>query len=82
MKYSVCKNDNLCGIEEGSPFNQVWIIFLLFISRGVTAMGLCFLLFGVTQTPDGPFRRPHPGMSHVMSRPPAYEALNWLCFNS
>ncbi|XP_052271614.1 phosphatidylserine synthase 2-like isoform X3 [Dreissena polymorpha] len=30
------------------------------MKRGVTAMGLCFLLFGVTQTPDGPFRRPHP----------------------
>lgn len=28
--------------------------------RGITAMVLAFLLFGVTQTPDGPFRRPHP----------------------
>ncbi|XP_069133754.1 phosphatidylserine synthase 2-like isoform X2 [Argopecten irradians] len=28
--------------------------------RGVVAMVLAFLLFGVTQTPDGPFRRPHP----------------------
>ena len=25
-------------------------------------MVLAFLLFGVTQTPDGPFRRPHPGI--------------------
>lgn len=30
------------------------------MKRGVTAMGLAFLLFGVTQTPDGVFRRPHP----------------------
>ena len=25
-------------------------------------MVLAFLLFGVTQTPDGPFKRPHPGI--------------------
>ncbi|XP_060556439.1 phosphatidylserine synthase 2-like [Ruditapes philippinarum] len=30
------------------------------VKRGVTAMALAFLLFGVTQTPDGVFRRPHP----------------------
>lgn len=28
--------------------------------RGIVAMVLTFLLFGVTQTPDGVFRRPHP----------------------
>ena len=31
--------------------------------RGITAMVLVFVLFGVTQTPDGPFRRPHPGIT-------------------
>ncbi|KER23880.1 hypothetical protein T265_08342 [Opisthorchis viverrini] len=28
--------------------------------RGLTAMILVFVLFGVVHTPDGPFRRPHP----------------------
>ncbi|XP_064634708.1 phosphatidylserine synthase 2-like isoform X2 [Lineus longissimus] len=28
--------------------------------RGITACILAFLLLGVTQTPDGPFKRPHP----------------------
>lgn len=30
------------------------------MKRGIIAMVLAFLLFGVTQTPDGPFKRPHP----------------------
>ncbi|XP_029652149.1 phosphatidylserine synthase 2 [Octopus sinensis] len=30
------------------------------IKRGIVATVFTFLLFGVTQTPDGPFRRPHP----------------------
>uniref|UniRef100_A0A0L8G341 Phosphatidylserine synthase n=2 Tax=Octopus bimaculoides TaxID=37653 RepID=A0A0L8G341_OCTBM len=30
------------------------------IKRGIVAAVFTFLLFGVTQTPDGPFRRPHP----------------------
>ena len=28
--------------------------------RGLVAVILTFVLFGVTHTPDGPFRRPHP----------------------
>ena len=28
-------------------------------------MVLAFLLFGVIQTPDGPFKRPHPGILSV-----------------
>ena len=35
----------------------------IFYFRGITAMVLAFLLFGVIQTPDGPFKRPHPGQS-------------------
>ena len=31
------------------------------IKRGVIACASFFVLFGVTQTPDGPFIRPHPG---------------------
>ncbi|TGZ73557.1 hypothetical protein CRM22_001447 [Opisthorchis felineus] len=30
------------------------------LKRGLTAMILVFVLFGVVHTPDGPFRRPHP----------------------
>jgi len=29
--------------------------------RGVVAVILAFVLFGVTSMPDGPFLRPHPG---------------------
>lgn len=31
------------------------------IKRGLIACASFFVLFGVTQTPDGPFIRPHPG---------------------
>lgn len=29
--------------------------------RGIVAVILAFVLFGVTSMPDGPFLRPHPG---------------------
>lgn len=32
--------------------------------RGLVACATFFVLFGVTQTPDGPFIRPHPGRPH------------------
>ncbi|CAG2184052.1 unnamed protein product, partial [Oppiella nova] len=32
------------------------------IKRGIIACALTFILVGVTQIPDGPFRRPHPGL--------------------
>lgn len=37
--------------------------FFFFCFRGLTAVVLAFLLFGVIHTPDGPFVRPHPGES-------------------
>ena len=30
--------------------------------RGLIACASFFVLFGITQTPDGPFIRPHPGI--------------------
>jgi len=36
------------------------IIFILFF-RGLLACAGFFLVFGMTQTPDGVFVRPHPG---------------------
>lgn len=32
------------------------------IKRGIVACAIFFVLFGVTQTPDGPFIRPHPAL--------------------
>ncbi|XP_052801197.1 phosphatidylserine synthase 2-like [Mya arenaria] len=54
------------------------------MKRGVTAMGLCFLLFGVTQTPDGPFRRPHPAFWRlILCLSILYElAMVYLLFQS
>lgn len=34
--------------------------------RGIVAVILAFVLFGVTITPDGPFRRPHPVLWRLM----------------
>lgn len=34
--------------------------------RGIIAVILAFVLFGVTITPDGPFRRPHPAVWRLM----------------
>jgi hypothetical protein len=36
---------------------------LLLFFRGIVAVIFAFVLFGVTNMPDGPFRRPHPGKS-------------------
>jgi hypothetical protein len=35
--------------------------FFYFIFRGLLACAGFFLVFGMTQTPDGVFVRPHPG---------------------
>lgn len=36
------------------------ILLLTLENRGLVACAIFFVLFGVTQTPDGPFIRPHP----------------------
>lgn len=38
--------------------------YVLVVCRGVIACVMAFLMIGVTQTPDGPFCRPHPGKLH------------------
>ena len=38
---------------------MIWIT--CFCCRGIGACIVVFVLFGVTHTPDGPFKRPHPG---------------------
>jgi hypothetical protein len=43
------------------PLTMTLLILLSLYYRGITACILAFLLLGVTQTPDGPFKRPHPG---------------------
>ncbi|XP_060078591.1 phosphatidylserine synthase 2-like [Ylistrum balloti] len=52
--------------------------------RGVAAVVLAFLLFGVTVTPDGPFKRPHPAMWRlVLCVSIVYElALVYLLFQT
>ena len=35
--------------------------------RGVIAVIIAFVVFGVTITPDGPFKRPHPGLIHLFT---------------
>lgn len=52
--------------------------------RGIVAMVLTFLLFGVTQTPDGVFRRPHPAFWRlIMCMSIVYElGLVWLLFQN
>lgn len=54
------------------------------MKRGVTAVTLAFLLFGVTQTPDGPFRRPHPAFWRlILCLSIVYElALVYLLFQT
>lgn len=37
-------------------------------NRGLIAVVFSFLLFGVIQTPDGPFIRPHPGENEYLKR--------------
>ena len=39
----------------------------MFLSRGLLACAGFFLVFGMTQTPDGVFVRPHPGTSIAVS---------------
>jgi len=37
-------------------------VFEMTVNRGIIAVILAFVLFGVTSMPDGPFLRPHPGI--------------------
>ncbi|KAK3103672.1 hypothetical protein FSP39_020900 [Pinctada imbricata] len=52
--------------------------------RGLVAVVLTFLLFGVTQTPDGVFRRPHPAFWRlILCMSIVYElGLVWLLFQN
>lgn len=54
------------------------------MKRGITAMVLAFLLFGVIQTPDGPFKRPHPAFWRlILCLSIVYElALVYLLFQT
>ncbi|KAK3583279.1 hypothetical protein CHS0354_011167 [Potamilus streckersoni] len=54
------------------------------MKRGITAAVLAFLLFGVIQTPDGPFKRPHPAFWRlILCLSIVYElALVYLLFQS
>jgi hypothetical protein len=36
-------------------------VYFFYNFRGIIAMLVTFLAVGVTQTPDGPLKRPHPG---------------------
>ncbi|CAG2166106.1 unnamed protein product [Oppiella nova] len=54
------------------------------IKRGIIACALTFILVGVTQIPDGPFRRPHPALwRFVFSVSVVYElALIFILFQT
>jgi hypothetical protein len=45
-----------CAISE------TFEVIKIYLFRGLIACAIFFVLFGVTQTPDGPFIRPHPAI--------------------
>lgn len=62
-------------VVEDSDYNM---------KRGIIAMLVTFLAVGVTQTPDGPFKRPHPAFWRlILCLSIVYElALVWLLFQT
>lgn len=62
-------------VVEDSDYNM---------KRGIIAMLVTFLAVGVTQTPDGPLKRPHPAFWRlILCLSIAYElALVWLLFQT
>lgn len=49
-------------VRNSEQIQWIWPIKIEYFSSGLIAVTLVFLLFGVTQTPDGPFKRPHPAL--------------------
>ncbi|XP_054164908.1 phosphatidylserine synthase 2-like [Oppia nitens] len=73
-----------CGLFYVAFFEPVSEDTNYNIKRGIIAFVLVFILMGVTQIPDGPFRRPHPALwRFVFSVSIVYElALIFILFQT
>ena len=57
---SLKKNDSKINLFLGMK-TYLDEVYFFYNFRGIIAMLVTFLAVGVTQTPDGPLKRPHPG---------------------